>query len=116
MNQKDYIRDKNRWLQHLDRDSRRHINCFRFGENETYEHIKAKLDQIIIRKTEEKCEFLTEVYSTDRKFRADILFFFNWMNICYAQVVEIAKNETKESLDKKEKFWKNEGFDFVIIR
>jgi hypothetical protein len=116
MNKKDYIRDKSKWLQLLDRDSRRWMNCLRFGENERDEHVRAKLDTILKAKKMEKCEFITEVFDRTRKFRADILFFFNLRNICYAQIVEIAKNETEESLERKEKFWLGLGFDFMVIK
>lgn len=89
------------------------MNCFRFGENETIEHIQAKLDVILL---ERECEFITEVYSADRKFRADVLIFNHLNTLCYAKIIEIAKHETKESIEKKRAFWSGKhGFDFQVL-
>ncbi len=111
MNEKNFIRMMNEYLQKLDRDSRRHVNCLRFGLNETKEHALGKLNEIMkARKADTDLKFLTEVYSADRKFRADLIIF--WKGACPPEVIEIAVNETKESIDKKAKFWMEQKFNF----
>ena len=107
MNQKDYIRFKNKFLQHLDRDSRRHVNCVRFGKGETREHVLAKFNLAFAFRA---FDFLTEVYSANRKYRADFLYFNSHVDI--PVVVEIPINESEESIEKKRKFWTDEGFMF----
>ena len=111
----DYIRTKNQFMQKLDVMSRRHMNCLRFGENETEDHIKTKLNVILMAMQNEGCEFLTEVYSSDRKFRADILIFKPFSNGCFAQIIEVALHETQLSIDKKREFWTKHGFYFLVI-
>lgn len=116
MDNASYIQQKNLWLKKLDRDSRRHNNCLRFGDNEDEAHILAKVGFILQQKKQgEDFDFLTEVFSADRKFRADLIIFYK-QHQCMAVVIEIAKNETKESLDKKEKFWMSKGFDYEVVR
>jgi hypothetical protein len=116
LNNPNYIRTKNLHLQKLDIMSRRHMGCLRFGENEKEDHIMAKLQSILLEKANGPCEFLTEVYSSDRKFRADIIMFKPLSSGCYAEVIEIAKHETQLSLDNKRAFWEGKcGFGFLIL-
>jgi hypothetical protein len=114
MDDRGYVHWKNNWMQKLDRDSRRHINCVRVGSNETSEHAMAKFHMIDkMRKAAwpGSVEFITECFSADRKFRADIIFFVR--GVSKPEVVEIPVNETEESMDKKMKFWLSEGFNFT---
>lgn len=132
MNKKDKILWRNKWLQKLDRDSRRHLNCVRFGKNETFKHALTKFEFCCGKmipplkvkelfkgfyEVENKTkfifdDFLTEIYSKNRRFRADVILFTENTPI----VVEIACNEKESSLERKRKFWEKEGFEFIIVR
>ena len=123
-----YITWRRPWLEKLDLTSRGHMNCLRAGDNEKLNH---KLTKVIIcwklpitvktlnpnesRQINylEFKEYLTEVYSSCRKFRADIILFIEPM----PSVIEIAnKSEKKSSIDKKRKFWNSKGFIFWEVR
>lgn len=126
MNAKETIQWRNYWLQKLDWNSRRHLNCIRFSDNETYDHVRAKVEVILGRKNPRiyaatdhlriptnKIDFLTEIISADRKFKADIIILNPELKI--PDVIEIAKNETEESLQKKRTYWENQGMNFEVI-
>lgn len=117
MNEK-YIKSRNEWLQKLDVSSRRHLNCLRFGINETDEHIKEKLNTVLFElRNNYSDDFLTEIYSSDRRVRGDVLLFSKMaIGKCCARIVEIAQNETENSLNRKRNFWERLGFEFIIKR
>lgn len=118
MNKKQTLIWKNEWLQKLDWQSRRHLNCIRFSSNESVKHIKAKVDYILSRMiVNEKgftVDFLTEIISANRKFRADILILDPELKI--PDIIEIAINESEDSIQRKRIFWENQGFNFIEIR
>jgi hypothetical protein len=117
MNDKNYICWKNAWMQKLDRDSRRHIGCFRYGENETDEHRKGKqkvIDDYIKVFGFENIEFLTECFSENRIKRADVIIFFKGNIYSKPIVVEVAVNESIDSIREKKWYWEEEGFDFEV--
>jgi len=143
MNKIQYIKWKNAWMQKLDRESRKKTNCVRFSKpnkdgkgGETFEHIIAKVEIVnkklidfdyvnneygrAVRRIKEIddprfefTDFLTEVYSKDRKFRADVLLFTENT----PTIIEIAnKSESKESIEKKKAYWCGLGFEFIEVR
>lgn len=112
---KDYIRWKNGMMQKLWLDSRKHGNAFRYGDNETDEHCVGKwhvIDYYTKKYGIKNIEFLTECYSACKEFRADVIMFLKDAHT--AIIVEIAVNETRESLLDKKEFWEEQGFDFEV--
>jgi len=109
---------ENHWLQFLDIDSRRHVNCLRFsrsdsGRSESDAHIQAKLDEVkkaLSLHGTKNVEFMSEALASDRVHRADLIFFIKGCSV--PEVVEIACSEKQESLDEKRKFWESLGFSF----
>lgn len=107
MNKRDYIRWKNKWMQKLDRDSRRHVDCFRCSKGETKEHVNLKLKLFL---EFQEYERMTEILSENRKFRADLIIFRPYIPL----VIEVKHTESDESLERKRIFWESEGFDYII--
>jgi len=122
MNQKEKYMLRRIFLDKLDLTSRGHMNCLRFSKNETYDHKFWKFSildnvckdnkQVLNLQLMFWDDFLTEVYSECRKFRADIILFTEPA----PTVVEIAVSEKEESLEKKRIFWKGKGFDYEVVK
>jgi hypothetical protein len=121
LNNPKYMRDRNDWMRLLDRDSKMHHGCFRFAKKldqrngESLEHIEKKFGIVIERLKENSLvEFWTEIKSADLKHRGDLLFIYP--PSAYAEIVEVAKTESEESLLKKDTYWSDLGFDVTIVR
>ena len=99
MNQLQKIKNRNKFLQ-LVRVSNRHINCLRWGVNETIDHVMTKLELCWDLKSK-KISFITEVIFND-KGRADIL------SLDDGVIFEIMKTEDIEKAKKKLNYYPKE--------
>jgi hypothetical protein len=111
----EFARWRASWKQKLFRDSHIKDNAFFYGENETDNHCEGKwhvIDKFIDKHGIKNLNFLTEVRSADRRFRADVVMFVKGMDA--PVVCEVPVNETPESLENKRKFWTGQGFSYEV--
>ena len=103
--------DKRNACKQLIRGSNRHVNQIRYGDNESPEH-RMKKQEICFELDKLKKHYGTEMIIEvgDIKLRADILVYDEF------KVIEIAKTESDESLEKKRKKYKSIGLTMEVVR
>jgi len=99
---------RNNTLRKFDYISRSHVNCIRFGKNESKEHRDLKI-KVCLDYFDLGMSFLTEGKLLDRPFITDVAI------LDIEKILEIKVSESRKSIDRKKKICQRLGLNFEVV-